>query len=131
WELGNRTNVDDRTVWRVVGGLEGDLTDDLNWEVFYNFGRNQVSTVQGGGLHLYRFQQALLTNSDDTSQCADPSGPAGGCTLLNLFNTGGWTQQNIDFIGLGMANRANMQSEQLATNISGNIAELPAGPLGA
>src|SRR5690606_28380115 len=67
----------------------------------------------------------------DPSQCADPSGPAGGCTLLNLFNTGGWTEQNIDFIGLGMANRANMQSEQLAANISGNIAELPAGPLGA
>ncbi len=128
-ELGRRTSTDDRTVWRVVTGLEGDLTDDLTWEVFYNFGRNQNTTVQGGGMHLFRFQQALLVNPADPTQCADPSGP-GGCTVLNLFDTGGWGQDAVDFIGVGMVNRANIQSVQTGAGISGSIAELPAGPLG-
>lgn len=129
-ELGRRTNTDDRTVWRVVAGLEGDLRNDMTWEVFYNFGRNQSTTVQGGGLHLFRFQQSLLVDPNNPAQCEDPSGPAGGCTVLNLFNTGGWTQNNIDFLGIGMVNRADMQSEQFGAGISGNIAELPGGSLG-
>src|SRR5690606_31027038 len=43
---------------------------------------------------------------------------------------GGWTQQHTDFMGVGMVNRANIQSEQLGASISGNVAQLPAGPLG-
>src|SRR5690606_8656154 len=111
-------------------GVEGDLTDNLSWEVFYNFGRNQNTAVQGGGLHLTRFQQSLLVDPNDPTKCADPSGPAGGCTVLNLFNTGGWTQENIDFLSVGMVNRATIQSEQIGAGISGNIADLPGGPLG-
>ncbi len=129
-ELGVRTNQDDRTVWRFVGGLQGDFQNDMSWEVFYNFGRNQNTTVQGGGLHLFRFQQALLVNPDDPTQCADPSGPGPGCSVLNLFETGGWTQDLVDFMGIGMVNRANIQSEQFGAGIAGNIAELPGGSLG-
>jgi outer membrane receptor protein involved in Fe transport len=129
-ELGQRTSTDDRTVWRVVAGLEGDFRNDMSWEVFYNFGRNQNTTVQGGGLHLLRFQQSLLVDPNDPTQCADPSGPAGGCSVLNLFETGGWTEDNVDFLSIGMVNTANIQSEQLGAGISGNIAELPGGSLG-
>lgn len=129
-ELGRRTNQDDRDVWRIVAGLDGSLPNGMKWEVFYNYGRNSNSQAQGGGVHLNRFQQTFLTNPADPTRCLDPSGPFGGCSVINVFDTGGVSQQVIDFLSVSMLNTFDIEQEQMGASVAGGLFKLPAGELG-
>lgn len=131
-EMGRRTNLDDRDVWRLVAGIEGDLQfgQGLHWEAFYNYGRNDNTQTQGGGIHLNRFQQTWLVDPTNPAECADPSGPFGGCDVINVFDTGAMSQQTIDFLSVGMQNRTTVEQKQAGANIAGNLFHLPGGPLG-
>ena len=35
----------DRTTWRIVGGLRGEIADNWDWEVSYTYGRTQVEST--------------------------------------------------------------------------------------
>lgn len=129
-ELGRRVSADDRNVWRIVTGFDGTLGNGMKWEVFYNHGEQSNSQSQPGGVHLNRFQQVFLTNPADPTQCATPGGPFGGCSVINVFDTGGVTPQVVDFLSVTLLNTFKIQQEQIGASIAGSIFELPAGDLG-
>jgi outer membrane receptor protein involved in Fe transport len=126
-EAGNRISQDSRNLYRFVVGLEGQLGDSANWEVFYNFGRSEETNRQDGNISISRFQQGLLVDPDNPTQCANT---ANGCVVLNPFGAGNLTPEMIDFIRVSATNSTFVQQQQVGAFISGTAFELPAGPFG-
>lgn len=126
-EAGGRVSRDSRNLWRIVAGFDGELDNGMNWELFYNYGRNENSQQQTGNIVISRFQQGLLVDPDDPTQCANP---ANGCVVLNPFGQGNLTDEMVDFILAGATNLTQVEQQQVGGNIAGEMFELPAGPIG-
>lgn len=127
-ELGLRSTDQRRDFWRVVGGLKGNLTSRLKWELFVNYGRSTIEDHQYGGVRLDHFQQGLLTNPANPMACAtaDPN-----CVVLNLFGANSLTPAMANYLSAGdLVNRTRIEQTQVGGNISGTLFSLPAGDVG-
>ena len=126
-ESGSRVNTDTHNLYRFVVGANGEFGNGMTWEVFYNFGRSEESQRQAGNIVISRFQQGLLVNPDDPTQCAVPTG---GCVVLNPFGEGNFTQEMVDFVTIAATNLTAVQQQQVGANVAGDVFELPGGPVG-
>ncbi|MHB9881173.1 TonB-dependent receptor domain-containing protein [Pacificimonas sp. ICDLI1SI03] len=124
---GSRTSDQTRDFYRFVVGLEGDLTDRLNWELFYNQGQTKVTDVQGGGVLIDNFANGFLTDPNDPYSCAtdDPD-----CVVLNPFGLNSLTPEMIDYINTDLTNITTIRQKQVGANITGSLFTLPAGDVG-
>src|SRR5713101_699319 len=110
-EFGNRTFNQDIDTFRVVGGLDGTLSDDFGplqgwfWEAAVNYGRVQGVEVKHGNLYLPNLASALGspagTNASGSPLCAAGGGTPVPC--LNLFGGAGTISgdqiENLTFTG--------------------------------
>ncbi len=98
-EAGVRSSEYSTTLFNLVGGLRGDVTDNISWEVSGTYGESERIQRQGGFARFDRLQQSLLAIPDGAGgvQCADTSG---GCEAINLFGVLGnlGTQEAIDYV---------------------------------
>ncbi len=126
-DSGPRTNDQTRNFFRTVMGLEGSLANGMKWDVFYNYGRNELTEVQGGGLLIDNFAAMFLTDPSDPYKCAnrDPK-----CVVINPFGLNSLTQEMRDYYGTTLTNRSLVEQQQFGASIAGNLFELPAGPVG-
>ncbi|MEM7708583.1 MAG: TonB-dependent receptor [Pseudomonadota bacterium] len=125
-EAGGRTSDDSRNLFRSVIGLEGNL-NGWDWEVYYNYGRMENTQRQGGNIVLSKFQQGLLVDPNDPTQCA--SGIA-GCVVLNPFGEGVMTPEMINWVRAAATNITNVEQRTIAANIAGSLFDLPGGTVG-
>ena len=88
-ELGPRRREIDRRSFQVVGGIEGNLGGDWNYEVSYQFGANRTLDTATGLADADRLQTAL-----DASLCASVA----GCTPINIFAPSTITSAQAAFI---------------------------------
>jgi len=126
-EADSRVSTDTRTMFRFVTGFQGDLTDNITWDLFYNFGSNENTQRQDGNIVISKMQQGLLVDPNNPNQCANTSG---GCLVLNPFGEGNMTQEMIDFVTTGATNLTGVTQQQAGFNMAGSALELPAGDLG-
>lgn len=126
-ESGPRTNDQTRTFWRFVGGFEGTFQNGMNWEVFYNQGRNELTERQGGGVVIDRFADMFLTDPDDPYRCAngDPD-----CVVINPFGLGSMTPEMVAYYDTPMTNLNTVEQRQIGANVAGSVFTLPAGDVG-
>ncbi len=98
-EAGSRTSDFTTTLFNLVGGLRGNLTDNIQWEVSGTYGESEQIQRQGGFARFDRLQQSLLAIPDGAGgvQCIDTDG---GCAPINLFGTLGnlGSQEAIDYV---------------------------------
>lgn len=125
-ESGPRISADDRDFYRLVGGLRGNI-EGFDWEVYYNYGRNDEAQRQQGNIVISRFQQGLLVDPDNPTQCLNP---AGGCVVLNPFGEGNFTQEMVDYVTIAATNLTSVEQQQIGANTTGTLVDLPAGPWG-
>lgn len=59
-----------------------------------------------------------------------PNPALDGCVPLNPFGLSGITHEALDFFIIDQTSESRLQQEVLSANLSGQILELPAGPLG-
>ncbi len=87
-EAGVRFSDFTTTLFNMVVGARGGITDDINWEVAATYGESERILRQGGFARLDRLQQAVLAIPDGAGgvQCIDTSR---GCAPINLFGTEG------------------------------------------
>lgn len=150
-EGGTRDVSFERDAWRIVTGVRGDIGSvsenfltDLKYDGYYSFARTSNSTQSEGNILDAAFTQGVTTVfRDPTSGATSPFPFAGlpgggelvcenqsnGCVPLNIFGP------NISPEGLGFITTRSTSSEeaemQVATGyISGNLVNLPAGPVG-
>ncbi|WP_265562930.1 TonB-dependent receptor domain-containing protein [Sphingomicrobium arenosum] len=158
--LGSRTEVIERDLYRIVGGVRGDLGGPWNYEVAVNYGELQEANSVQGNLDAQRFLLALdavvdpdtgdiVCNSQIDPDAAvgyypwffgdDPNGDArlaadvANCVPINILGGGNITQAARDYVLLdGFANGFITQFDATAF-IAGDTSgffELPGGPIG-
>ncbi|MBX7496697.1 TonB-dependent receptor [Qipengyuania sp. 6B39] len=93
-EAGTRDSNFTTTLFNVVGGLRGSLTDNINWEVSGTYGESEQIQRQTGFARLSRLQNSLRSSSPDACDSGDAD-----CVPINLFGPlGSITQPMIDYV---------------------------------
>ena len=158
-DLGQNRDRNEFETWRFVGGLRGEMTDNLRYEVSVNYGKFDQKSINNNSVILDRFYAAIDVISDPVSgnpicrSDIDPTAPAttpfgipagdpgffsfnpgdGQCAPANILGgVGAISQEAIDFITATTVNRFAL--DQLVINgtligDTGGFFELPGGPV--
>lgn len=127
---------------RAVFGLEGEVFKDWSWSAYYQYGRTTLRNEQPGNRILANFALAIDAVRDPSTgeivcraalNLADlPTGlrpAAESCVPLNLFGYGSPSAEAIDYVTGSSVRDQVVRQEVAAAQMSGNVAELWAGPL--
>ena len=122
-DLGPRELDDRRNAWRIALGFEGSLGDvnenflrNLNYDVYYSFARTENAARTKNVPSRSRFAQSVL---------GVPGAPAGNIFGSNL------SQEAADFISSSATDLVDSQLQVAAGYVSGEVFDLPAGPVQA
>src|SRR6185369_8711036 len=130
-EGGPRIFVQDVDTYYFGTGLEGNINFmDRPWSLDVNFSKSESDAEQTfyNGFNLRRMQLAL---GDPAICAANP-----GCVPLNLFGglgangQGTITQEMLDFVRFTTKDSSKQELTTFSGNVTGDLFELPAGPLG-
>jgi iron complex outermembrane recepter protein len=133
-EVGPRQERFDFTSFQINTGLRGKIFDDWKWDAFYSYGRVNASTDIRGDLSKSRLQAGLdgCPSVDRDGNPATPPTPVvPGCRVINVFGPGALSAADANYLRIESAVDQKLFSRtQVAASISGDVVELPAGPLG-
>lgn len=154
FDLGARGERNARETFRTVVGIEGDLANDLHYEVSYVYGQTDVTALSLNNRYNDRFLAAVdavidpATGLPTCRSNLDPSaavsaadsglfsftpGANSGCLPLNLLGEGVGDPAAIDWVMMDSRRRSRLTQNVVNAFISGPIPgiELPAGPIDA
>ncbi len=129
-EAGPRVfNQDVDTIYaasQLQGAFDG-MNHTWYWELAGAYGRNRADQLKDGALNIRHIADAL----GDPDACA----ALPGCVPLNLFGgqgdgSGTITQEMLDYISFVQHDTSQQELTTFNANISSDLFELPAGPLG-
>ena len=141
-DIGDRTLTADRTTYRIVAGVEGEVFKDFHYEVYFNYGRTDDNQTGTGQVNLNNFRNALAVIPDPKSGllvCADANARAQGCVPANVFGANtlnkllpGYTTTAAQYITADSNQNAFASQQDVGGNITGDLLRNPlgAGPLG-
>lgn len=86
-EAGLRRSLNDRSAFRVLGGLTGKVTGDWTYDAYYMYAQTRNKQVQNGNLSQSAIQTGLLNGS------------------VNLFGADSLTQTAVDAIAIRTVNK--------------------------
>ena len=120
-------------------GLNGDLGNDMHWDVYYNWGyRNEVDR-DFGQMTGSKLAQALGPsadlNGDGTPECygdiADPTSLIAGCVPMNFVGGAGTiTRDMLDWVSADLSDTRVTEQHEAVGSISGSWFDLPGGTFG-
>lgn len=120
--IGLRTQDFENIVNQYLGGAKGPLIGSWTWEAYASEGRTKISTVQGGNVNTQRLQQALEAADGGQSLCA------GG---VNPFGRNPLSAECIEFLEVKTATTEEFLQQIVQAYATGDVAQLPAGPMTA
>ncbi len=158
-DLGPNRNRNEFETWRFVGGVRGDLTDHLGYEISANYGKFNQTSMDANSVIMDRFYAAIDVTTGPGGQpiCRsdiDPTPPAttpfgipagdpgfftfnpgdGQCKPANILGgVGAISQEAIDFITTTVVNQFELEQlvfSMIFTGDTGAMFELPGGPIG-
>lgn len=99
-ELGTRDSIYENEAWQIVGGLRGEFSPSLQWEVFGQYAKTNRTQDFVNDVAFDRAQQAVLAvNGANGPECSDTSN---GCVPANIFGPGNLSAEAADFIRLDL-----------------------------
>jgi iron complex outermembrane receptor protein len=131
FEAGFRVFEQNVDQYQFNGGFEGSFevaNKEFYWDASYTYADIRQNQLTEGLLNTDRVDQSLLGPADCNAD--------NGCVPLNLFGgssdigVGTITQEMIDYISFTAQDTQGTTLKSYQANLSGEIAELPAGPLG-
>ena len=140
-DFGNRGSSANRNTFRVVIGIDGNITDRFKYEAFYNYGQTEESQLSNGQVNVLNFRNALdvvadvfdLNNNGLTNDaiCRDANARAQGCVPANVFvGAGAISPAAVSYISAPSQLTSFTSQSNAGANVSGSLFDLPAGPLG-
>ena len=108
-EIGPRSNHDERTAFRVLAGLKGDISDAWSYDAYYSYARTRNSQLQTGNVSRSKFTAALLSGS------------------INIFGPGTLTQQAVDLLALQTQNQDLSILQVASASATGRLFDLGLG----
>lgn len=132
-EFGNRQNETTRDLFRVVAGLSGELPGsmNLNYEISGNWGRSSQQQLTMGGILKDRLINTLdvVDTGGGVLACRNIAERARGCAPFKIFQEGGASDAVVNYIAVQNSFDSFIDQKVLNGFISGDLFELPAGPL--
>ncbi|MBT1064701.1 TonB-dependent receptor [Bowmanella sp. Y26] len=139
-ETNGRINSVENSQYRIAMALSGEFNAFWNWELAYNYGRNDNKRMKTGIFNWPAAKNAVgPTHFDDQGvlRCgASPAQLIAGCVPLNIFGQPGTdseiTAEMLDYLSgdwPGLQHGFN-EVKVMSANIAGIAYELPAGELG-
>jgi outer membrane receptor protein involved in Fe transport len=126
-DFGNRQYTQDRTLARASLSFEGALGGGWLYDAYATVGHVQADTEWYGELFEDRFYQAIdAVEVDGEVQCRDTSN---GCVPLNIFGSNQFSDEAYDWVSTDAIRRASIQQSVVGATVTGDLYELPAGPL--
>lgn len=132
-EVGGQITINDRQTIRSWAGLRGQVSDSWRWEASAGFGQynqDQWRRNEIWGTHLTQALDAEI-GSDGAIQCADADARAAGCVPIDLFGEGSITPEAADWIRANLHQKVRIRQYTAQAFATGDLFELPAGPVGA
>lgn len=110
-ETGSRNSLDERNAFRVLAGVRGDITNSLNYDIYYSYARTRNANVQAGNISKSAFQAGLNGTAD----------------AINIFGPGTLTKGMVDQISILAQNGDISELQVLNGSVSGNVFNLGLG----
>jgi outer membrane receptor protein involved in Fe transport len=156
FDLGTRSEINERETYRGVLGVRGDLNDSgsINYEIAGSYGRTDINRNSGGNVIVANFNRAAnavlapatftgtnfvlnsrgqrvvcAVNADASTTNDDPA-----CVPINLFGQNNFTQEAANYVLYNSLFEANAEQINVVGFISGtteSFFNLPGGPIGA
>ncbi|MEO2267021.1 TonB-dependent receptor [Pseudoalteromonas sp. YIC-656] len=109
-ELGARTERYDTSLFQFVTGVNGYFFDDWQYDVSFQYGESNRTTVRGGYTNLTNIQNALDTADGVTCLNGDPT-----CVPINLFGGFGTITDEMAGYATAIALQQQKYSQRIAT----------------
>jgi iron complex outermembrane receptor protein len=134
-EAGGRANTDTRQLSFTVGA-DGKLGVALDWDVYYTHGNSRLSKRYDNNFNsqkLYAAQDAVLSNGQVVCQVSTTAFASlyPGCVPINPFGPTTVTSGMYRYVADTTQQIFMYGMDDVGGSISGNIFELPAGPVKA
>jgi iron complex outermembrane receptor protein len=124
-EAGPRIFNQDVDTWYVSGGFDGEFelgSRRMYWDVTGIRAENDATQTK---LNQFNARSLSVALGDPAVCDATP-----GCVPLNIVGEGSMTQEMLDFVTYTGLDRSSQKLTDITANLSGDLFDLPAGPLG-
>lgn len=118
--IGIRQSVYDNKVYQFLGGFKGEIAPNWNYEVSYSQGKTKIIESQTGNVDTEKLLGLLNAPDGGNSLCA------GG---FNPFGRNPLSQACIDYLSVSLDLTTIFKQKIAQGFITGQLADLPAGPL--
>lgn len=131
-EVGRDSRESTRDTLRLWAGLNGRVSDRWDWEAWVSHGQFEQVQTRRNELNFQHIQYALDIESDGAGgfQCVDATARSNGCVPLNIFGTNSITPEMADYIRATASLTQELEQTTFAANMTGDLLDLPAGPVG-
>ncbi len=118
---GLREQALENTVLQGLVGLRGDIADGWRYEAYYSWGKTTIDQEARGNVNVQKVQQLLEAADGGASLCA------GG---FNPFGIQPLSPECVAFVDEVGKTKTTFTQKVAQAFVSGELAELPGGPLG-
>ena len=126
---GPRNQEATRQAFRILGGVRGSITDNLDYDAYYSYARTSNTQIQRGNVSRSRYIAALQTNFSGTGalQCSDAAARAAGCLPLNVFGLGLTDPVAVRYVGVNSTNLDQSELLNAVGALSGTLGNFGMG----
>ena len=122
-EGGFRNNDITHTSYRGLGGIRGDINDAWSYDAHVNISRTDYDGMYNNDMSVTRITRALdvveVAGAPTCRSVIDGSDP--GCVPWNVFQTGGVTQEALDYLRIALRATGSLEQDQYVAFISGDL----------
>lgn len=133
-EVGPRIFSQEVNSLQLTTGLEG-MIGDFSWDVFYTYGRNSAIDKSANYINMENAIKSVNENCEGVTVTGTPDNytvdgndPTAPC--INYMGLGAVSESDADYIRYTDQGTSGTEMHHLGAGISGDLFELPAGPLG-
>lgn len=116
-ENGSRQAKDTRQGYRMLVGIDGEINEDWNWNVYASRSHLRNDQFLNNDVSDSRFRQAVLV-TDDGASCQVTTG---GCAPLNIFGAGNISQDAINYVNVGATNVTSIDQKVINASVTGDL----------
>lgn len=131
-DVAARGNTADRDTFRIVGGIDGEITDGWYADAYYGYGQTKESQVGSGQFNSLNFRSALeaVEDEDGNIVCRNADAVAEGCAPVSVFGKDSISAEGAAYIDAPSMLTTFTSQTIAGLNVSGDLFELPAGVVG-